>query len=134
MATGAINWKLGGTPVAKSLRFVGDPYADFSGQHFARIIPNGTLTIFDNGTFVGRPPRAANYQISTATMTDPAERGHGPKRQLLGVLRKREPAAWRRLADLMGGQQSGDRANSQRQSRSDHHLPVRIDLSRAPRG
>jgi hypothetical protein len=69
MATGAINWKLGGTPVAKSLRFVGDPYADFSGQHFARILPDGTLTIFDNGTFVGRPPRAANYQISTATMT-----------------------------------------------------------------
>jgi hypothetical protein len=69
MATGAINWKLGGTPVAKSLRFVGDPYADFSGQHFARILPNGTLTIFDNGTFVGRPPRAANYQISTTNMT-----------------------------------------------------------------
>jgi hypothetical protein len=69
MATGAINWKLGGTPVAKSLRFVGDPSANFSGQHFARILPNGTLTIFDNGTFVGRPPRAANYQISTATMT-----------------------------------------------------------------
>jgi hypothetical protein len=70
MASGAINWKLGGTAVPnESLTFVGDPYGNFSGQHFARILPNGTLTVHDNGSQAGRPPRAVNYSISTTNMT-----------------------------------------------------------------
>jgi Arylsulfotransferase (ASST) len=82
MATGTINWKLGGTRVAgESLEFVNDPYGNFSGNHFARILPNGNLTIHDNGTLASRPPRAAQYAIDTANdtatlvsqVTDPRE-------------------------------------------------------------
>jgi hypothetical protein len=70
MATGAINWKLGGTLVAgESLAFVGDPDANFSGQHFARILPDGTLTVHDNGSLLGRPPRAVDYHLDIPNMT-----------------------------------------------------------------
>jgi len=70
MATGAINWKLGGTYVAgESLAFVGDPDGNFSGQHFARILPDGTLTVHDNGTLLGRPPRAVEYRLDIPNMT-----------------------------------------------------------------
>ncbi len=70
MATGAINWKLGGTHVAgESLAFVGDPDANFSGQHFARILSDGTLTVHDNGSLLGRPPRAVDYRLDIPNMT-----------------------------------------------------------------
>jgi Arylsulfotransferase (ASST) len=70
MATGAINWKLGGTKLpGKCLEFVNDPYDNFSGNHFARMLANGNLTIHDNGTRAGRPPRAAQYHINSASGT-----------------------------------------------------------------
>jgi hypothetical protein len=74
MATGAMSWKLGGTKVpGESLEFVDDPYGTFTGNHFARILPNGHLTVHDNGTLAGRAPRAAQYEINntnrTATLT-----------------------------------------------------------------
>jgi hypothetical protein len=70
MATGKINWKLGGTEVpGESLKFVGDPYGDFGGQHDARILANGTLTLFDNGTRARRPPRAVSYRLGPHTAT-----------------------------------------------------------------
>jgi Arylsulfotransferase (ASST) len=70
MATGDTNWKLGGTTVPnESLTFVGDPDGNFSAQHFAVILPNGTLTVHDNGSLLSRPPRAVNYSISPTAMT-----------------------------------------------------------------
>ena len=70
-ATGQILWKLGGTPTAQSLTVVGDPYgADpLGGQHDVRVLPDGTITVFDDGTFLGRPPRAVHYRIDAAAHT-----------------------------------------------------------------
>lgn len=67
--TGAVVWKLGGTPSPESLAFVGDPYGGFGGQHDARILPDGTLTLHDNGTGLGRPPRAVRYRLDLAART-----------------------------------------------------------------
>jgi hypothetical protein len=70
MASGNIIWKLGGTNIpGESLSFVGDPDNNFSGQHFARILPNGTLTVHDNGSLLSRPPRSVNYSINPTNMT-----------------------------------------------------------------
>ncbi len=74
MATGDITWKLGGTPTPQSLTVVGDQYLDaggqlFSGQHDARIQPDGTLTLHDNGSRAGRAPRALQFSIDTTSNT-----------------------------------------------------------------
>lgn len=68
-ASGNIVWKLGGTHRPESLNLVGDTYGNFGGQHDARILPDGTLTVHDNGTNRGRGPRAARYSINTTTNT-----------------------------------------------------------------
>jgi hypothetical protein len=59
-ATGRILWKLGGTPTPESLTVVGDPdaAAPLGGQHDARILPDGTVSVFDDGTFLGRASSA----------------------------------------------------------------------------
>lgn len=62
-ASGEVVWKLGGTPRAESLEVVGDPFNGTGGQHDAREAPDGTITLFDNGTSLGRPPRAARYDV-----------------------------------------------------------------------
>jgi hypothetical protein len=70
MATGTVNWKLGGTSVAgESLAFVKDPYGNFSGQHYARVLPDGLLSVHDNGTFLKRPPRVVVYRLGPHTAT-----------------------------------------------------------------
>jgi hypothetical protein len=49
---------------------VNDPDRDvFSGQHFARLQAKGTLTVHDNGTNPGRPPRALRFRIDTKART-----------------------------------------------------------------
>ena len=75
--TGGIRWKLGGTPRPESLTLVGDPWEGVSGQHDARLLADGTVSIYDNGTLgrgPGRPPRRVVYRIDTearsATMTE----------------------------------------------------------------
>jgi hypothetical protein len=75
MDTGAIIWKLGGTTTPQSLTVLRDQYASvnpdglFSGQHDARIVPGGTLTVQDNGTRQGRSVRALRFAIDPATKT-----------------------------------------------------------------
>ena len=75
MRSGAILWKLGGTPTAQSLSVAGDQYAAsnpdalFSGQHQARILADGTLTVEDNGTQPLRQVRALRFAIDPATRT-----------------------------------------------------------------
>jgi len=70
--TGKVLWKLGGTPTnepgAKNLAFVGDPSASLGAQHDARILADGTLTIYDNRTNVGAP-RAVRYRLDVAAGT-----------------------------------------------------------------
>jgi hypothetical protein len=65
--TGQILWRLGGKN--NQFQFVGDP-VPFSRQHDARVLPNGNLTLFDNGTLnMPRVSRALEYQINERRMT-----------------------------------------------------------------
>jgi hypothetical protein len=68
-ATGNVTWKLGGSQRAESLAFVGDPYNNFGGMHDARLLPDGTITIHDNGSQRMRPPRSVRYRIDTGART-----------------------------------------------------------------
>jgi hypothetical protein len=70
-STGAIVWKLGGTQTPQSLNVVGDsrPAPHFGGQHDARLQPDGTITIHDNATGRGLPPRAVRFRVDPATNT-----------------------------------------------------------------
>jgi hypothetical protein len=65
--TGDILWKLGGTPTTKSLTVVGDPHptSPFSGQHDARILADGTVSLFDDESLTGQP-RAVQFKIDAA--------------------------------------------------------------------
>jgi len=71
-ATGDILWKLGGTHRPESLTIVGDgahAATDFGGQHDPRILPDGSMTLYDNGTLRGRPPRALRFTLDTTART-----------------------------------------------------------------
>jgi hypothetical protein len=74
-ADGNVVWKLGGAPRPESLTVVGDPVfaagGDFGGQHDARVLGDGTVTIHDNGYHPSssRPPRAVRYAIDTNAKT-----------------------------------------------------------------
>jgi hypothetical protein len=71
--SGTIAWKLGGTPRAESLSVIDDPVFNggggFSGQHDARLLPDGTITLHDNGSNPHRAPRAVRYRIDTGART-----------------------------------------------------------------
>lgn len=69
--TGAIIWRIGG--VLGDYEFVNDPLGGFRKQHSAKILANGNLLVYDNGT--GHEPqdsRAVEYKLDhtakTATM------------------------------------------------------------------
>jgi hypothetical protein len=76
-STGAIDWKLGGTTRPESLTVLGDvrPTAVgangqvLSGQHDARRWSDGTISIHDNGTRVGRPPSVLRYRLDLTNRT-----------------------------------------------------------------
>ena len=66
--TGQFVWRLGGKN--GQFRFVNDPLNGFSGQHFARRLPNGNLLLFDNGnTHTPKVSRAVEYKIDTVAHT-----------------------------------------------------------------
>jgi hypothetical protein len=71
---GHVIWKLGGTGTPRSLQIVGDGGPDFGGQHDIRALPDGTITLHDNGTGLHRPPRALRFSIDqqarTATLVE----------------------------------------------------------------
>ena len=97
---GGIAWKLGGTKTPKSLKVKHDPLGyTFGAQHDARLLPDGTLTVFDNRTNQGNStPRAVRYRINeqerTATLlqsiSDPAVRGS----RCCGSARRVEDGHW----------------------------------------
>jgi hypothetical protein len=66
--TGAVIWRLGGT--RNEFSIAGDPFGGFSAQHSARILSNGNLLLYDNGTR-HRPPetRAVEYALDLSGMT-----------------------------------------------------------------
>jgi Ca2+-binding RTX toxin-like protein len=69
--TGEILWKLGGTWTPKSLDVVNDPEGSYplGGPHDVRLLPDGTITIYDNNTNEPSAPRAVRYEIDEANRT-----------------------------------------------------------------
>jgi hypothetical protein len=70
--TKKIVWKLGGTKTPQRLKPLGDthPAHELLGhQHDARILPDGTVTVHDNGTGLSRPPRALRFRIDKRART-----------------------------------------------------------------
>jgi hypothetical protein len=69
--TGAIEWKLGGTHTPESLTVTGDDGDPLllGGQHDARVLPDGTITVHDNRTGTGLQPRALRFRIDDAART-----------------------------------------------------------------
>jgi hypothetical protein len=66
--TGEILWRLGGT--RSDFDFVDDPLGGFSGQHSARLLENGNVLLFDNGTLHPPPTtRAVEYALDPAAGT-----------------------------------------------------------------
>ena len=102
--TGDIVWKLGGSTRPESLSVVGDPVFDggshFGGQHDARLLlGDGSVTLFDDGTDLGRAPRAVRYQIDagarTATMLEQqTDADIAPGSYCCGSTRRLEGGDW----------------------------------------
>jgi hypothetical protein len=71
--TGAITWKLGGSATPQSLKILGDPVfaagSHFGGQHDARMLPDGTITMEEPGSYLGRVPRAVQYKLDLSART-----------------------------------------------------------------
>ncbi len=97
-ATGKITWKLGGVNTPTSLQYVGDPHSSFGGQHDARILADGTLTVHDNGTLRGRAPRAVRYRLDTqkrtATLVEQVTDPRAPGSGCCGSARKLPTGNW----------------------------------------
>jgi hypothetical protein len=99
-ATGEVEWKLGGTPHPKRLTVLDDPHGDYplAGQHDARILPDGTLTVHDNATNAGRPPRAVRYAIDeeagTATLLESIEDPDVSSTGCCGGARRSPSGSW----------------------------------------
>jgi hypothetical protein len=90
--TGEIKWKLGGVPTPESLDVRGDPLSDYplGGQHDARLLEDGTITIHDNGTGLDRPPRGVRYRVSSgrARLIDSVEDELAPDSACCGSARR----------------------------------------------
>lgn len=69
MTSGKVTWKLGGTKRPESLKVVGDPRRPhLQMQHDARLLPDGSVTVYDNRSDVP-PPRAVRFRIDEAKRT-----------------------------------------------------------------
>ncbi|MEA2375119.1 MAG: hypothetical protein QOD53_1582 [Thermoleophilaceae bacterium] len=70
-ATGRVDWKLGGSYVAgESLTVVPAPSGPLlGGQHDARVLADGTLTVFDNRSRTGGAPAAKRFRIDPVART-----------------------------------------------------------------
>ena len=72
-STGAVVWKMGGSPYTKEgapfVQLIGDSLGGFFLQHDARFQPDGTISVFDDQTNQPGPARALvlSYDLSSAT-------------------------------------------------------------------
>lgn len=66
--TGAIIWRFGGRSNQFAIR--NDPLNGFSAQHSARVLDNGNLLLYDNGTrHTPQETRVVEYRLDTAAKT-----------------------------------------------------------------
>jgi len=99
-STKAIDWKFGGTPSDKSLRVIGDDgtVPHLSGQHDARLLPDGTITIQDNGSNQTRPARVTRWRIDrvakTATLVEELKDPTIGRSVCCGSARKQTDGSW----------------------------------------
>jgi hypothetical protein len=100
-ATGDIVWKLSGASRPESLQLVDDPLNGTSGQHDARLLSDGTVTIHDNGTNgpgPSRQPRVVRYAIDTvnrtATRVEQVQDGGVTSSQCCGSARRLPSGNW----------------------------------------
>src|SRR3954451_10406858 len=95
---GHVVWKLGGTARPRSLQIAGDSGPDFGGQHDIRVLPDGTVTLHDNGTGLGRPPRARRFRVDpqagTATLLEQITDPFGGMSPCCGSARKLPGGHW----------------------------------------
>lgn len=97
-ATGEVTWKLGGTPTPESLTVTNPPPGSplMVGIHDVRLLPDGTVTLHDNGTGAKRGPRAMRFSLDlvkrTATLVEMLERSSSPQLVLLWFVPS--PARW----------------------------------------
>jgi hypothetical protein len=100
VVTGEIVWKLGGTTTSKSLIVLDDPHGSYplGGQHDVRLQPDGTITIHDNRTELGEPPRAVRYSIDegakTATLLEEVTDPEAPASVCCGSARRSADGSW----------------------------------------
>ncbi len=67
---GSVDWKLGGSTTAESLRVVGfGPTPLLSSQHDARRLANGHIMVLDNGSEAQRAPRGLEISIDPVGRT-----------------------------------------------------------------
>lgn len=100
--TGRVTWKLGGIRTGKSLEIIGDTRyhgrRTFGGQHDARVLPDGTVTVYDNGAERDRPPRVVRYRIDrrkrTATLIEELEDPAVPRSNWGGGTRRLAGGNW----------------------------------------
>jgi len=98
--SGDIVWKLGGTTTPESLTVLDDPLGanPFGGQHDARMLDDGTLTVFDNGMTRNRPPRAVRYLIDesagTASLLESVSDADAPNAICCGSARRSDSGSW----------------------------------------
>jgi hypothetical protein len=98
--TGDIVYKLGGTARPESLQVLDDPQSGspLGGQHFARVLPDGSLTIHDNNTFLTPAPRAVRYRIDgfagTAQLLEQVSDPDVPTSFCCGSAQRLEDGSW----------------------------------------
>ncbi len=99
-ADGHVEWKLGGTTTPQSLTVVNDPHpsSPFDGQHDVRRLADGTVSVHDNGSRLGRPPRAVRYWVNAgarrATLVDSLSDPAIPSSNCCGSARKLDSGQW----------------------------------------
>jgi hypothetical protein len=98
--SGRVIWKLGGTETPESLDVVNDPHGDYplGGQHDARMLPDGSISVHDNRTGLGDPPRAVRYRIDadsgTARLVQTIEDPKVPSSFCCGSARRLDSGDW----------------------------------------
>ncbi len=99
--TGRVVWKLGGTETSKSLRVLDYPDDDYvlGAQHDVRVQPNGSVTVFNNRSFLENPtPRAERFRINeeagTARLVEQIEDSEVKESECCGSARRLPSKDW----------------------------------------